>query len=54
MQLAAMRQVSFHEVDILLGIMMSSAETLREQQRTSKDTSEEEVYRKVSGRMCCV
>ena len=40
-------QVSYHEVDILLDLITRSAETLREQRKLSKDTSEEHIYRKL-------
>ena len=39
--------VSYHEVDILLDLITRSAETLREQRKLSKDTSEEHIYRKL-------
>lgn len=39
--------VSYHEVDILLDLITRSAETLREQRKLSKDTSEEHIYRQL-------
>lgn len=39
--------VSFHEVDILLDLITRSADTLREQRKLSKDTSEEHIYRQL-------
>lgn len=39
--------VSYHEVDILLDLIARSADTLREQRKLSKDTSEEHIYRQL-------